>query len=455
MPLDCIKYRLDLCHSKREEIYLSVFARITAATLGILALFIFAYILSHAPWYQPANFAILSVGIGLLIASAMLKCVKREPNNVDAASTVSQSQTMALSQMHAAKKTSTIRAFLQVFLPKTPVKVDFLEVLPNEIVFKCVSDLTPYQKSLFAQVCQQAQRVAEDPSPLMKHYLAGHELTLKQLLIIADHAEDEQLKLEIKNKIEDLKEFRQSLLVESKTILEIIENLKINEKKVTLKYRWYKHFAELKSLEWKLLDSVEVKFHKIPLMQIMIKHIELMKSQGLKFYNQLDIENFPPLHMAAFHKCEILIRALVQTGADPNLRDYYGTRPLHWVVSDDSSKEAVNCLRALLELGADPNLNCESYDMGVRFHSPLWEAASNGHDEKVKVLVEFGANIDFQANSHLDVTPLLTAAYEGHLSTVKLLISLGANPLIKNSKGQTAAEDEKFIENLELFGIVL
>ena len=84
MPLDCIKYRLDFCLSDRKEVQLSVIVRTTAAALGMFALFIFACIISQAPWYQPANLAILVVGVGLLIASTMLKCAnKREPVKED------------------------------------------------------------------------------------------------------------------------------------------------------------------------------------------------------------------------------------------------------------------------------------------------------------------------------------------------------------------------------------
>ena len=297
MPLDCIKYRLDFCLSDRKEVQLSVIVRTTAAALGMFALFIFACIISQAPWYQPANLAILVVGVGLLIASTMLKCAnKREPVKKDITVRASrlQARPKCPYQMKETKKTNPLSSFLQIFPPFRPVRVNFLEILPNEIQSHCISYLTLQQRAVFAQVCKQAQYVAEDDALLMQHYRANHELTIRQLLRIADHAVDEQLKSEIENKIEFRNKFRQTLLIESKTIIERIEKLEIKGKKITLKDRWRRQFFELANLERKLLDSLGSDFSKISLMQIMIKHLELMKSQGLKLNNCLYMEDVPP-----------------------------------------------------------------------------------------------------------------------------------------------------------------
>ena len=57
--------------------------------------------------------------------------------------------------------------------------------------------------------------------------------------------------------------------------------------------------------------------------------------------------------------------------------------------------------------------------------APLHYAATNGHDDIVKVLLDHSAYID--AGSPNGTTPLMMAARGGHVSTVKLLLDNGAD----------------------------
>src|SRR5688572_20404017 len=70
--------------------------------------------------------------------------------------------------------------------------------------------------------------------------------------------------------------------------------------------------------------------------------------------------------------------------------------------------------------------------------SPLISAALFGKTEEAKLLIEAGADIDFQNND--GSTALLTAAFFGRPEIVKLLLEKGADKTIKNKYNATAFE---------------
>ena len=70
--------------------------------------------------------------------------------------------------------------------------------------------------------------------------------------------------------------------------------------------------------------------------------------------------------------------------------------------------------------------------------APLHYAATNGHDDVVKYLVEHAAYID--AESPNGTTPLMMAARGGHITTVKLLLDEGADLRLKNQQGMTVID---------------
>jgi ankyrin repeat protein len=81
------------------------------------------------------------------------------------------------------------------------------------------------------------------------------------------------------------------------------------------------------------------------------------------------------------------------------------------------------------------DLNCGQYEN--RGHTPLTFAASNGHENVVRLLLERGADVEKKNKSSAgglfslklsDQTPLAWAAGNGHASVVKPLLQAGANP---------------------------
>ncbi len=85
-----------------------------------------------------------------------------------------------------------------------------------------------------------------------------------------------------------------------------------------------------------------------------------------------------------------VIAKLLQRGANPNVKDYYGETPIY--------------------------------------------AAKNF--EQAKILIAAGARVDVRDN--LNMTPLHYAASYGRVEIVKVLLANGVNPCIKNDRGKTA-----------------
>ena len=100
-----------------------------------------------------------------------------------------------------------------------------------------------------------------------------------------------------------------------------------------------------------------------------------------------------PLHSAAYHGQLQMVQALVlECQADVNVRNDYGQTPLHDLSNDFDSDRNVSQLREvsqfLIEHGAD--VNARSSDLST----PLHTAARCGRIEVVRLLLEYGANVD-------------------------------------------------------------
>ena len=154
-----------------------------------------------------------------------------------------------------------------------------------------------------------------------------------------------------------------------------------------------------------------------------------------------------------------VVAALLQRGFDGNTRDPNGLSGLHLAVREKSLKVAavlvgwnkisvetrtasdesplmlaslaglVDLSKALIAKGADVNKTG---------WTPLHYAASNGHVEVIKLLLENHAYID--AESPNGSTPLMMASMYGNPQSVKLLLDEGADSLLKNQTGLTALQ---------------
>ena len=121
----------------------------------------------------------------------------------------------------------------------------------------------------------------------------------------------------------------------------------------------------------------------------------------------------------------VLVKSLIEGGADVNERDKLGETPLHVAVVRGYRGIAA----LLLENGADVNAE------DVRGLTPVHAAAWRGYRDTVDLLITHGADIN--ARDKEGLTPLHTAALAGRKQTVDLLIENGADVNAKSSKSLT------------------
>jgi ankyrin repeat protein len=116
---------------------------------------------------------------------------------------------------------------------------------------------------------------------------------------------------------------------------------------------------------------------------------------------------------------------LLEFGGDPNVRDRRGRTPLHYAIMLDGP------LRLLLDHGADPNARDKEGK------TPLHYAVARRDRYGVKLLLEYGAEVDGELAEALRLTPLHLAALRGDAGEVERLLNSGADPNAKDVFGRT------------------
>ncbi|MEZ0226553.1 MAG: ankyrin repeat domain-containing protein [Alphaproteobacteria bacterium] len=124
-------------------------------------------------------------------------------------------------------------------------------------------------------------------------------------------------------------------------------------------------------------------------------------------------------------------KALLELGADPNIANSYGRRPLD-VVMDHygyaygygaANGDHNEVIGLLLKAGADPNL---SPNAEMQF-SPLQIAARSGKLDTMKMLVSRHARIDQTDRTPAGMTPFMTAVENSHVDAATFLKDNGAD----------------------------
>jgi ankyrin repeat protein len=150
-----------------------------------------------------------------------------------------------------------------------------------------------------------------------------------------------------------------------------------------------------------------------------------------------------------------LIKALLQKGADPNLRT--DTVPVHGLMQFDASwvnfdgqtpfvRSALSgdiaVMRLLLEHGADPNIATTQGSTGLMAASGInwipgqtYSHSEAEYVEAVKLCLERGAEVN--ATNSLGFTAMHGAANRGWESVIQILADHGAKPDVKDKAGRT------------------
>ena len=128
--------------------------------------------------------------------------------------------------------------------------------------------------------------------------------------------------------------------------------------------------------------------------------------------------------------------AALEAGADPDpTREPCGDTPMRLVLQSDHP-DSLEMLRALLRHGGRPDGRPE----GLLYTVPVFEAAKHGQLEKLKVLLDAGADVNGR-DPEDDETALMAAARFGYLEIAKLLVARGADVTLSDSVlSETALE---------------
>jgi ankyrin repeat protein len=151
-----------------------------------------------------------------------------------------------------------------------------------------------------------------------------------------------------------------------------------------------------------------------------------------------DEDGRTPLLCAAERGHEAVVRMLLDKGADIEAKDKDGWTPL--LCAAESGHEAV--VRMLLDKGADVDVVRMLLDKGADVEAKdedgwtlLLCAAERGHEVVVRMLLDKGA--DIEAKDKDGWTPLLYAAVTRHEAIVRMLLDKGADVEAKNEDGRT------------------
>lgn len=136
-------------------------------------------------------------------------------------------------------------------------------------------------------------------------------------------------------------------------------------------------------------------------------------------------ENVTPLHCAAAAGSSECCLLLIKNGAQIN-----GGIEKKSALAYAVQKNSVGCVKILLQLGANPNTP------QVYTETPLHVAATFGHVESMKLLLDYGAVVGAQLGRRR-LTALHLAAEEDFYECVKLLLDAGANINCLNVDDQT------------------
>lgn len=111
-----------------------------------------------------------------------------------------------------------------------------------------------------------------------------------------------------------------------------------------------------------------------------------------------------------------IVQTLLSDNSTVNARDENGWTALNWA----ATKGHTQVVKLLIEKGAD----VDAKDSG-NGQTPLWKASHEGHTAIVKLLLENGADVNKRNAS--GETALWTASWKGHTDVVRLLLERGAN----------------------------
>ncbi|KAI9764408.1 MAG: hypothetical protein M1840_008431 [Geoglossum simile] len=189
--------------------------------------------------------------------------------------------------------------------------------------------------------------------------------------------------------------------------------------------------------------------------------------------NEQDAAGKTPLHLAVANCASFAVRLLLKRGADVEAACHNKDRSIHLAAQLGD----IPCLRAIFE--ANPTVDAPDkngntalsiaslqglahsatalLDRGANPSLAIHSAVRSGRAKILALLLDYGADKDFQSDSSKGATPLATAAYLGDVGMVKLLIRERAKVSLKDENGRSALhlaliERRRYMGNIDLDG---
>jgi ankyrin repeat protein len=153
-----------------------------------------------------------------------------------------------------------------------------------------------------------------------------------------------------------------------------------------------------------------------------IEAVRFLLSEGMDV-NAPGEDDQQALHFAAATGNDLLVQLLVESGAQTTTQVWWHKTPLH---------VAAGCgfpslVELFLNLGIDPMIQ---YEPDRPNRTALHEAAHNGREDVVAVLLDHGCDPDFL--DYMEESPLHLAVAQGSIINVRRLLDYGANIHLKS-----------------------
>ena len=162
--------------------------------------------------------------------------------------------------------------------------------------------------------------------------------------------------------------------------------------------------------------------------------VDWLLAEGAAPSIQMGPQNQTAIHLALEHTHMNCVHYLLESEANPNLRDSLGRTPLHYTIHTDSNHFTTDTRRQAIELlikhGANPNIT------DLEGATPLHYSVIYNRTECIAPLISLGANPDAQTYEY-KLTPCHIALIEDLEDAMRALIAAGASPDIANAQGWT------------------